>query len=50
LPCALVWWQSPASPPLLHRTHGATQDAAGNRAASLDNPGAILEFTYSPAK
>lgn len=30
--------------------HGATQDAAGNRAASLDNPGAILEFTYSPAK
>ena len=30
--------------------HGATQDAAGKRAASLDNPGAILEFTYSPAK
>jgi hypothetical protein len=29
--------------------HGATQDGAGNRTDSLENPGAILEFTVSPA-
>jgi PQQ-dependent dehydrogenase (s-GDH family) len=30
--------------------HGSTQDEIGNRSTNLANPGAILEFTYSPAK
>ena len=30
--------------------HGSTQDETGNRSTNLANPGAILEFTYSPAK
>ena len=30
--------------------HGSTQDDAGNRSTNLANPGAILEFSYTPAK
>ena len=30
--------------------HGSTQDDAGNRSTDLANPGAILEFSYTPAK